>query len=242
MSENITVSRVIPARPERIFNAWLDPDEHGKMTGSLATFEPDGRFTAWDGYIEGRTLQTEEPRKIVQSWRTTEFPEGAPDSRLTVILEPAEGGTKVILTHENIPNGQGQSYESGWADHYFDPMGRYFASAGSRVREVGEVLEHALESAEERVEAVAGDAMKAVESARQRAQQQAVKAVKAVKKVQKQAASRAKALGKKVQALVKRKKKPAPKKAKAKAKKAAPKKSAARKPARKAGKARRARK
>ncbi|MEW5740165.1 MAG: SRPBCC domain-containing protein [Myxococcota bacterium] len=243
MSENITVSRVIPARPERIFNAWLDPEEHGKMIGSLATAESDGRFTAWDGYIEGRTLETDEPRKIVQSWRTTEFPEGAPDSRLTVALEAADGGTKVTLTHENIPDGQGASYESGWQEHYFEPMTRYFSSPGSRVKEVGEVLEHALEQAEQQVEAVAEDAMKAVDSARKKAQKQAVKAVRAVKKVQKQAAARARAVGQKVKALVQRKKKkPAARKAAKKASKAkrpaAKKPAPKKKPARKGGRAR----
>jgi uncharacterized protein YndB with AHSA1/START domain len=211
MSENITVSRVIPAPPERIFHAWLNPEEHGKMTGSTATAESDGRFTAWDGYIEGRTLETDEPRKIVQSWRTTEFPDGAPDSRLTVALEAVEGGTKVTLMHENIPDGQGASYEAGWAEHYFEPMTRYFTTPDSKVREVGAALEHALERAGHHVEGVAQDALKAVESARKKARKQAVKAVKAVKKVQQQAAARAKAVGAKVKALVQRKKKPATK-------------------------------
>jgi len=236
MSENITVSRIIPARPERVFNAWLSPEEHGKMIGSSATAEADGRFTAWDGYIEGRTLEEVPPSKIVQAWRTTEFPAAAPDSILTVYFEPAEGGTKVTIQHAEIPDGQGESYESGWNEHYFDPMTRYFASPGSRVREVGEVLEHALEEAEEQVEAVAKDARKAVTQATRSARQQAKKAVKAVKKVQKTAAARARALGKKVKALVQPKKK-----ALAKAKKAAPKKAAKKapkKPARKAGKSR----
>lgn len=226
MSENITVSRVIPARPERIYNAWLDADEHGKMIGSIATSEADGRFTAWDGYIEGRTLEEVPPAKIVQAWRTTEFPEDADDSIVTVFFEAADGGTKVTIQHTNIPDGQGHSYESGWSDHYFDPMTRYFASPGSKVKGVGEALGHAFDEAEEQLESVAQDALKAVDSARKQARKQAVKAVKAVKRVQKKAVAQAKAVGKKVKALVARKKKPA---AKAPAK-------ASRKPAKKAAK------
>lgn len=235
MSENITVSRVIPARAERIFNAWLDPGEHGKMVGSIATAEDDGRFTAWDGYIEGRTLEEIAPSKIVQSWRTTEFPDGAPDSLVTVFFEPAEGGTKVTISHTDIPDGQGASYESGWNEHYFEPMTRYFASPGSRVREVGEALEHAFEEAEAQVESVAHDALEAVAVARQSARKQAVKAVKAVKQVQKKAVARAKAMGKKVKALVQKKgKKAAPASTRKKPAKAArPAKRPTRKPARK---------
>lgn len=236
MSENITVSRVIPARPERIFTAWLDPDEHGKMIGSLATSEDDGRFTAWDGYIEGRTLEEVPPAKIVQAWRTSEFPEDAPDSILTIYFEPAPGGTKVTIQHTNIPDGQGASYESGWTEHYFEPMTRYFSSAGSKVKDVGAAIGHAFEEAEAQVEAVAHDALEAVETARKQARKQAVKAVKAVKRVQKKAVAQAKAVGKKVKALVQRKKKAPAKKSKPAAKK--PAKKPARKPARaaKAGK------
>lgn len=218
MSENIKVTRIIPAGPERIYNAWLDADEHGKMIGSLATSEDDGRFTAWDGYIEGRTLEEVPPSKIVQAWRTTEFPEDAPDSIITVYFEAADGGTKVTVQHDNIPDGQGPGYESGWNDHYFDPMTRYFASPASKVKGVGEALGHAFEEAEEQLESVAQDALKAVETARKKARKQAVKAVKAVKRAQKTAVAQAKAVGKKVKALVRGKKKAAkPAKAPAKA-------------------------
>lgn len=226
MAERITVSREIPARAERIFNAWLSGEEHGKMTGSTATCEEDGSFTAWDGYISGRTIDQVPNEKIVQSWRTTEFPEGAPDSKLTITLTPVEGGTSVTIVHDNIPNGQGAGYESGWSEHYFDPMTKYFATAGSRVKEIGEVVtdaareageavEHAIEEAGEQVE----DVMKAVSKARAKARKQAVKAVKAVKQVQKKAVARAKAVGKKVKSLVTKKKKAPAKKAKAPAKK-----------------------
>lgn len=204
MSENITVSRVIPARPERIYNAWLDADEHGKMIGSIATSEADGRFTAWDGYIEGRTVSAVPHSKLVQSWRTTEFPEGAPDSTLTVLFEPVEGGTQVTVVHEQIPEGQGDAYEQGWREHYFTPMKAHFSSPLEQVREVSERITQA-------VEEVRDEALEAVDKARGRARKQAVKAVQAVKKAQKQAASRLKGVSRKVKALVKRggKKKPA---------------------------------
>jgi uncharacterized protein YndB with AHSA1/START domain len=219
MSENITVSRIIPARAPRLFDAWLSAEEHGRMVGAGATVEPDGHFTAWDGYIQGRTLEQQAPSKIVQSWRTTEFPEEAPDSIVTISFEPDEGGTKVTIEHENIPEGQGQSYATGWNEHYFEPMTHYFSSAEGRVRGVGEALGHALGEAEAQVGAVAQDAIQAVATARKKARKRALQTIKAVKKVRKQAVARAKAVGKKVKALVQR-----PKKVAGKASKAAPKK------------------
>ncbi|MDP1826885.1 MAG: SRPBCC domain-containing protein [Archangium sp.] len=227
MAENIDVSDIIPAPPERVYAAWLDPKEHAKMTGGGATDEGDGRFTAWDGYISGRTVSSVPHTKIVQAWRTTEFPEDVPDSVLTITFEPVDAhSTKVTLRHENIPEGQGDAYEQGWHEHYFAPMAAYFGSPMEQVREVSERITHAVEEVTEQFEAATEDAMKAVDKARSNARKQAVKAVKAVKKVQKKASAQFKAVGKKMKALVTRKKKPAPKKAKVKVTKAAPKKKA----------------
>jgi uncharacterized protein YndB with AHSA1/START domain len=230
MAENIKVSDIMPAPPERLYAAWLDPHEHTKMTGGQATDEGDGRFTAWDGYITGHTVSAVPHSKIVQAWRTTEFPTSAPDSVLTILFEAADGGTKVTFVHDNIPDEQSDAYEQGWHEHYFTPMKAYFGSPMEQVREVGERITHAVEEVTEQFEAATEDAMHAVDKARANARKQAVKAVKAVKKVQKKASAQLKAVGKRVKAAFKKKPiaKTKPKaKAKAKAKaKPAPKKKA----------------
>jgi len=137
MSESIEVSTVLPASPEVVYQAWMDSEEHTWMTGSDASVEEGvgGRFTAWEGYISGTTLELVPYSRIVQAWRTTEFPPGSPDSRLEVRLEPAEGGTQITLIHTGIPDGQGESYRQGWLDWYFAPMKRYFEAR--RVGQVG---------------------------------------------------------------------------------------------------------
>jgi hypothetical protein len=216
---------VIPARAERIFNAWLSGEEHELMTGGgKATYEPDGTYTAWDGYISGKTLEQEPGSRIVQSWRTTEFPDGAPDSRLEVLLEEASDGTKVTLKQSHIPDGQGDSYRQGWSDHYFDPMTTYFQSARSKLKDAGAAISEAAHEAQHAVAAVAEQAAEASE----KVGAQAHKAVKQVQKTAKRAAKTVKALvnkaKKKLAARAKKKpaakQKAAPKKkAKAKAKK-----------------------
>jgi uncharacterized protein YndB with AHSA1/START domain len=210
MSETTTVSRIIPAPAERIFNAWLDAHEHASMTGAGASAGDDGAFTAWDGYISGRTVGQTPHRLIEQAWRTTEFPDGAPDSTLVVDLEEVAGGTRVTLTHTNIPDGQASGYEKGWDEYYFEPMTTYFTSAGSRLKEVGEAIGDAIEDAEAQL----GAAVAAVNKTRKRATREAVKAVSAVVKAEKKVVARAKAVGRKVSALIK------PKPGKAPAKKA----------------------
>lgn len=215
MAESIRLSDIIPASPERVFAAWLDPQEHAAMTGAGATDDGDGRFSAWDGYITGRTLSTVPHTKIVQSWRTSEFPAKARDSALTIEFTPVAEGTRVTIVHTRLPDGQGASYEEGWRDHYFAPMKKYFDSPLAQVREVSERISQAVEELKE-------EALEAVDEARGQARKQAVKAVQAVKRAQKQASRRLEVVGKKMKALVTRKKKPAVKKAAPKKKKPAP--------------------
>lgn len=130
MRNEFTLSIILPATPEQIFRAWLSTEGHTAMTGSPAKVEPrvGGRFSAWDGYISGRTLKLKPYTFIVQSWRTTEFPEGSPDSQVEVSLETVPGGTKLTLVHKDIPEGQAESYKQGWEDFYFKPMKEHFTS------------------------------------------------------------------------------------------------------------------
>jgi len=132
-TESIEVSGVVPATPQQIYDAWLDAVAHAAMTGgSAATVEGrevGGRFTAGDGYMWGRHLALEPGRRIVQSWRSKDFPSEAPDSRLEVLLEAADGGTWVTIRHHEVPEGQGAMYREGWEVYYLEPMRRHFGGA-----------------------------------------------------------------------------------------------------------------
>ena len=130
MTEKLKMSATISAKPEEIYKAWLDSKIHSEMTGSEAKVEPkiNGAFTAWDGYIEGKTIEMEPGRRIVQKWRTTDFPSSSPDSTVEIILEEVEKGTKISLIHTEIPKGQKEDYKQGWKDFYFNPMKDYFKS------------------------------------------------------------------------------------------------------------------
>jgi len=127
-TEAIKVSARFPVTPERLYRAWLDSTEHGRFTGGGADIEPvvGGRFMSWDDYITGMLLQLEHARRVVMTWRTTEFPDDAPDSRLEVLFVPEGEGTRLTLIHTDIPSGDGDKYEDGWIDYYFEPMQRYF--------------------------------------------------------------------------------------------------------------------
>jgi 5'-deoxynucleotidase YfbR-like HD superfamily hydrolase len=129
--ETIQAFTRLPGSPEQIYRAWLDSRAHSAFTGAAAVIDPQvgGNFSAWDGYIQGTTLELQPFQRILQSWRTSEFPPESPDSLLEVLLEPDElpGGTRLTLIHSQIPPGQGQQYLQGWQDYYFTPMQEYFS-------------------------------------------------------------------------------------------------------------------
>ncbi len=134
-TESIELSRFLPATPDRIYLAWLNGRDHGAMTGSkasVASTEVGGAFTAWDGYIDGVHVALEPGRRIVQTWRSDDFPADAPESYLELLLEPAPGGSQVTLRHRELPAGQGPGVLAGWDEFYFTPMERFFAAEARR--------------------------------------------------------------------------------------------------------------
>ncbi len=128
MSDSFTLTTYVPASPLQVYTAWLDGEQHSEMTGGRAHCEPvvGAAFDAWDGYIRGTNLELEPGRRILQSWRSSEFPDDAPDSRVELTLQPDADGTTILLRHWDIPPGQGGNYEKGWHEHYFSPMRQYF--------------------------------------------------------------------------------------------------------------------
>ncbi|MFN8399286.1 MAG: SRPBCC domain-containing protein [Anaerolineales bacterium] len=128
MKNEFVLYETFNANAEAIYNAWLSTQGHTLMTGSPAKVHghANGDFTAWDGYIWGTFLELEPNKRIVQLWRTGEFPENAEDSRVEILLEESNNKTKLTLVHTHMPEDQVDSYKTGWLDFYFKPMKEYF--------------------------------------------------------------------------------------------------------------------
>ncbi len=91
----------LPASPIEVYEALVDGEKHGSFMGSPATSDPrvDGHMTAHGHYIRGKYLELEPGARILQTWRTTEWPEGYDDSLLEIRLEPVESGTRLTMVH-----------------------------------------------------------------------------------------------------------------------------------------------
>ena len=93
MPYTYTLTSILPASAQEIYDAWLDSLVHSEMTGGEATMSDEigAEVSAWDGYISGRNLELVPGERIVQSWRTTEFTDEHGDSIVTITLEDRRG-------------------------------------------------------------------------------------------------------------------------------------------------------
>lgn len=123
-----TLRTLISAPAKAIYSAYLNSKGHSAMTGGEAHISDKlgDRFTAWDGYIEGKNLILEPSKRIVQSWRTSQFEDNDEDSRVEILLEETDGRTELTLIHSGLSE-TGEHYKAGWENHYFQPMRTYFS-------------------------------------------------------------------------------------------------------------------
>jgi uncharacterized protein YndB with AHSA1/START domain len=184
MPYDYTLTALIPASPKEIYETWLDSRGHSAMTGGKATqsAKVGAAVTAWGDYITGKNLHLEPGKRIVQTWRTTQFTDAHTDSVVTVTLVKVAGGTRLTLNHANVPDDQTSYEESGWKAHYFTPMQRYFMT----MTNVTAVIERAKQTAKKtytRKTTIADAATKGVKkkTAKKAATKKVVKTRKAAK-------------------------------------------------------------
>ena len=91
-------------------------------------------MTAYGGYISGKVLGMWPGRGLLQTWRTTEWPEGCADSRLEIRLEPVGAGTRLTMIHSEVPTTRAQRLTEGWRAFYWGPLRRYLAKTDSSRR------------------------------------------------------------------------------------------------------------
>ena len=120
----VTVSRAIPASPEKVFDVWMDPKSPGGpwFGSDRVILNPavDGLFylavkhegRTWPHY--GRFLQIDRPRIVEYTWMS-EGTKGA-ESIVTVTMEARGEETEVTLRHSGVPDDEmGRQHKDGWA-------------------------------------------------------------------------------------------------------------------------------
>ena len=134
MRRLITQSTVLPAPAEELYATYLDPVRHAAVTGAPVSVSADSGslFRAFDGQISGTTLWVIAPRLIVQSWRSTNFLKGDPDSTLILSFIPQGKDGRIDLIHIDVSEKDYQGVTDGWEKYYWAPWKRYLDLQGDK--------------------------------------------------------------------------------------------------------------
>lgn len=111
------------ATPVEVYEALMDEEKHCEFTDSDCEISPyvGGKFSAYDGYIEGENIDLVEGSLIVQKWRASEWPKKH-FSEVRFEIEEDGTGSKLIFTQNNVPDDFGDEIAQGWHEHYWDKM------------------------------------------------------------------------------------------------------------------------
>jgi activator of HSP90 ATPase len=123
MTKTVRQSVSITAAPEDVYEVLMDSKKHAKFTGAKATVsrKVGGKFSVWDGYAEGENVELDPGKKIVQTWRASDWPEGA-NSKVTFTFAKVKNGTKMTFTQTGVPDEFVKDIKQGWKDFYWAPM------------------------------------------------------------------------------------------------------------------------
>lgn len=132
----LDLSRIIPASPPEVFDAWLDPATPGSPWHGVdrLIFNPivDGLFYRMHvrSGVElphyGRFMTLERPRKIRHTWMSRHT--RGLETIVTVSFAPRGSGTLLELHHANIPDDEsGWRHKPGW-EHYLDTLEQRFGA------------------------------------------------------------------------------------------------------------------
>ncbi len=124
MAYNLALEFILSGKPNRIMELLTDPILIRKWSGSNGFVENkiDGKVSLFDDWVTGKVLKTSK-NELSYTWKTTDWDDETEPSVVHFLLQEDEAGTKVILTHTNLPTeDEMKSHKSGWTDYFFDPM------------------------------------------------------------------------------------------------------------------------
>src|SRR5688572_7532718 len=123
-TEELRVSCVVPASPNRVYAVFMDARQQMAFTGGRAHVEPwiGGKLHTLDLAMTGTFLTLETGRRIVLTLRTVDFPINARDSMVEITLEAVAGGTRVDVLQMGLTKILIPKLEKRWLERILEPM------------------------------------------------------------------------------------------------------------------------
>ena len=136
MSFNQSV--LLPVSPDEAFALVTEPERLRRWLSVSAYIElragGDFRWTIATGSHAAGTVREVDPgRRLVLGFGWDEDDALPPDSStVTIVIEPADDGAKVTLTHEGLNEEQSKQHAEGW-EHYLERLERYATTGDAGV-------------------------------------------------------------------------------------------------------------
>ena len=136
----VVLERILPAPPAEVFRAWTDPAAlrifmcPGAVTSAVVEVDvrPGGRFriVMRDGDADrvhtGEYRVVDPPSRLVFTWHSPLT--GPAGSLVTITLSPHADGTRLVLTHDELPSDEvAARHERGWGS-ILEKLARQLAS------------------------------------------------------------------------------------------------------------------
>jgi len=114
-STGFTTTEKFHCSPRDLFECLVDSARVKAYAGGDATVsrEKGGKFKLFGGSVEGENIEVEQPRRLVQKWRFSSWPEGH-YSTVTITLEEKDSKTILKLQQEGVPANDKERTEQGW--------------------------------------------------------------------------------------------------------------------------------
>ncbi len=129
-TKNIQQTVTFNAKPKKVFKTLLNSAKHSAFTGESAKIErkPGGAFACYGDYITGITLELEPNKRIVQAWRSQNWPKGTYSIVTFNFLRKARGQTELRFSQVGVPANDYALKNKGWRTHYWEPLRRFLQS------------------------------------------------------------------------------------------------------------------
>jgi uncharacterized protein YndB with AHSA1/START domain len=127
MTKDIRHKVTLPATPAQVYAALMDEKRHARFTGAPAAIgrRAGTAFTCYGSYITGITVELVPAKRIVQVWRSRNWPKGT-YSLVTFKFFPLAGGkTRLDFSQVGVPANDYAEKNRGWRTHYWQPLKRY---------------------------------------------------------------------------------------------------------------------
>ncbi|KAH7312352.1 Hsp90 co-chaperone AHA1 [Stachybotrys elegans] len=116
---------------EEMYQTFVDPGRLAAFTRSPPkVFEgakKGGKFELFGGNVSGEYLELEEPKKVVQSWRLSQWPAGHYSTlRIEFDQNDVDHVTVMRVVWEGVPVGQEEVTKRNWLEYYVKSIKQTF--------------------------------------------------------------------------------------------------------------------